>query len=239
MLRLCVLDFQGSWESHLSLVEFAYNNSFHASIGMAPYEALYGRKCRSPVCWTEVGERQILGPEIVQMTTDKIKVIQQRLQTAQSRQKSYADVRRRELEFEEGDHVFLKVSPSKGINRFGKKGKLKPRYVGPFEVLQRVGTVAYRVALPPELSHVHDVFHVSMLRKYVHDPTHVISHYPLEISGDLSYVEGPIEIVDRRDQVLRNKVIPLVRVLWQNHTWEESTWEREDEMRERYPFLFG
>ena len=111
--------------------------------------------------------------------------------------------------------------------------------VGQFEIIQRVGTVAYRVALSPELSHVHDVFHVLMLRKYVHDPTHVISHYPLEISGDLSYVEGPIEIVDRRDQVLRNKVIPLVRVLWQNHTWEESTWEREDEMRERYPFLFG
>ncbi|GFS38841.1 hypothetical protein Acr_00g0059760 [Actinidia rufa] len=134
MLRLCVLDFQGNWEMHLPLVEFAYNNSFHASIGMAPYEALYGRKCRSPICWTE------------------------RLQTAQSRQKSYADIRRRELEFEEGDHVFLKVSPSKGINRFGKKGKLKPRYIGPFEVLQRIGTVAYRIALPPELSHVHDVF---------------------------------------------------------------------------------
>ncbi|GFY87070.1 hypothetical protein Acr_05g0007090 [Actinidia rufa] len=165
MLRLCVLDFQGNWEMHLPLVEFAYNNSFHASIGMAPYEALYGRKCRSPICWTEVGERQMLGPEIVQLTTDKIKVIQQRLQTAQSRQKSYADIRRRELEFEEGDHVFLKVSPSKGINRFGKKGKLKPRYIGPFEVLQRIGTVAYRIALPPELSHVHDVFHVSMLRK--------------------------------------------------------------------------
>ena len=238
MLRLCVLDFQGNWETHLPLVEFAYNNSFHASIGMAPYEALYGRKCRSPVCWTEVGERQILGPEIVQLTTDKIKVIQQRLRTAQSRQKSYADIRRRELEFEEGDHVFLKVSPSKGVHRFGKRGKLKPRYIGPFEVLQRIGPVAYRIALPPELSQVHDVFHVSMLRKYVHDPTHVIDHYPLEVSEDLSYAERPIEIVDRRDQVLRNKVIPLVRVLWQNHTWEESTWEREDEIRERYPFLF-
>ncbi|GFS36587.1 hypothetical protein Acr_00g0046810 [Actinidia rufa] len=186
--------------------------SFHASIGMAPYEALYGRKCRSPICWTEVGERQMLGPEIVQLTTDKIKVIQQRLQTAQSRQKSYANVRRRDLEFGEGDHVFLKISPSKGINRFGKRGKLKPRYIGPFEILQRIGTVAYCIALPPELSHVHDVFHVLMLRKYVHDPTHVINHYPLDVKEDLSYVEKPIEIIDRRDQVLRNKVIPLVRV---------------------------
>ncbi|GFS41553.1 hypothetical protein Acr_00g0075070 [Actinidia rufa] len=173
--------------------------SFHASIGMAPYEALYGRKCRSPICWTEVGERQMLGPEIVQLTTDKIK----------------------------------------GINRFGKRGKLKPRYIGPFEILQRIGTVAYRIALPPELSHVHDVFHVSMLRKYVHDPAHVIHHYPLDMREDLSYVETPIEIVDRRDQVLRNKVIPLVRVVWRNHSYEESTWEREDEIRERYPSLIG
>ena len=124
------------------------------------------------------------------------------------------------------------------MHNVGKKGKLKSRYVRPFEVLQRVGVVVYKVALPPELSHVHDIFHVSMLRKYVRDPTHVINHYPLEISGELSYVEKPIEIVDRRDQVLRNKVIPLVRVPWQNHTWEESTWEREDEMRERYSLLF-
>ncbi|GFS42569.1 hypothetical protein Acr_00g0080620 [Actinidia rufa] len=160
-----------------------------------------------------------------------------RLQTAQSRQKSYVDVRRRDLEFGEGDHVFLKISPSKGINRFGKRGKLKPRYIGPFEILQRIGTVAYRIALPLELSHVHDVFHVSMLRKYVHDPAHVIHHYPLNMREDLSYVEKPIEIIDRRDQVLRNKVIPLVRVLWRNHSYEESTWEREDEIRERYPSL--
>ncbi|GFS36766.1 hypothetical protein Acr_00g0047920 [Actinidia rufa] len=238
MLRLCVLDFQGNWEMHLPLVEFVYNNSFHTSIGMAPYEALYGRKCRSPICWTEVGERQMLGPEIVQLTTDKIKVIQQRLQTVQSCQKSYADVRRRDLEFGEGDHVFLKISPSKGINHFGKRGKLKPRYIGPFEILQRIGTVAYRIALPPELSHVHDVFHVSMLRKYIHDPAHVIHHYPLDMRKDLSYVETPIEIVDRRDQVLRNKVIPLVRVVWRNHSYEESTWEREDEIRERYIHLY-
>ena len=174
----------------------------------------------------------------MQLTTDKIKVIQQRMQTAQSRQKSYADMRRRDSEFEEGDHVFLKVSSSKGIHHFGKKGKLSPRYIGPFEVLERVGPVAYRIALPPELSQVHNVFHVSMLRKYVHNPTHVIDHYPLAVNEDLSYIERPIEILDCRDQVLRNKVIPLVRVLWQNHTWEESTWEREEEIRDRYPFLF-
>ena len=132
----------------------------------------------------------------------------------------------------------MKVSPSKGIHRFEKKGKLSPRYIGPFEVLERVGPVAYCIALPPELSQVHNVFHVSMLRKYVHDPTHVIDHHPLAVNEDLSYVERPIQILDRREQVLRNKVIPLVRVLWQNHTWEESTWEHEDEIRDRYPYLF-
>ena len=136
----------------------------------------------------------------------------------QSCKKRYADGRRRDLEFDEVNHVLLKVSPSKWINHFGKKGKLKPRYIGPFEVLQRVGTLAYRIALPPELSHVYDVFHVSMLRKYVQDPMHMINHYSLAVSEDLSYIKISIEILDLRNQVLRNKVILLVRVLWQNHT---------------------
>jgi hypothetical protein len=134
MLRLCVLDFKGNLIQFLPLVEFAYNNSFQATIGMAPYEALYGRKCRSPLYWDEVGERQLLGPEIVQGTKDKIALIRKRMLTAQSRQKSYADRRRHNLEFEIGDQVFLKVSPMKGVLRFGKKGKLSPRYVGLFEV---------------------------------------------------------------------------------------------------------
>ena len=238
LLRLCTLDFKGGWEEHLPLVEFAYNNSYQASIKMAPFEALYGRRCRSPICWTEVGDGRLLGPQIVQETTEKIALIQQRIRTAQSRQKSYADKRRKDLEFLQGDHVFLKVSPSRGIIRFGMKGKLNPRYIGPFEILEKIGPVAYRLALPPELANVHNVFHVSMLKKYVFDPSHVIEHQPLEIREDLSYVEQPVQILDRRDQVLRNKVIPLVRVLWRNHTTEESTWEREVEMRERYPFLF-
>ena len=134
MLRLCVLDLQGSWGVHLPLVEFTYNNSYQASIGMASYEALYGRKCRSSICWTEVGDKALIGPELVRVTTEKIKLIQQRIKTAQSRQKSYADQRRRELEFETGDHVFLKVSPTTGVSRFGKKGKLAPRYIRPFKI---------------------------------------------------------------------------------------------------------
>jgi len=163
MLRLCVLDFKGNWIQFLPLIEFAYNNSFQATIGMVPYEALYGRKCRSPLYWDEVGERQLLGPDIVQDTKDKIVLIRKRMLTAHSRQKSYADQHRRKLEFEVGDQVFLKVSPMKGVIRFGKKGKLSPRYVGPFEVKEVVGQVAYRVALPPELAGVLDVFHVSTL----------------------------------------------------------------------------
>ena len=139
---------------------------------MAPYEALYRRSCRSPICWTEVGESSITDPDLIRDTSDKVGMIQKRLLTAQSRQKSYADVRRRPLEFKVGDHVFLKVMPKRGV--ISKRGKLSPRYIGPFEVLERVGTVAYRLALPPSLSAVHEVFHVSMLRKYTPDPTHIV-----------------------------------------------------------------
>ena len=131
MLRACVLDFESSWETHLPLIEFAYNNSYHSSIGMAPFEALYGRKCRTPVCWEEVGERSFHGPSLIGETSDKVKLIHERLKTSVSRQKRYADVRRRELQFEVGDKVFLKVSPVRGIMRFGQKGKLSRRFIWP------------------------------------------------------------------------------------------------------------
>jgi hypothetical protein len=238
MLRLCVLDFKGNWINFLPLVEFAYNNSFQATIGMAPYEALYGRKCRSPLYWDEVGEKQLLGPEIVQDTKDKIALIRKRMLTAQSRQKSYADQHRRKLEFKVGDQVFLKVSPMKGVFRFDKKGKLSPRYVGPFEVNEIVGPVAYRVALPPELAGVHDVFHVSTLRKHIPDPSQVVNFKPLRVQENLTYEEMPIQIMDRKEKQLRAKTIPLVKVLWRNHGVEEASWELEQEMRNRYPHLF-
>jgi hypothetical protein len=238
MLRLCVLDFKGNWINFLPLVEFAYNNSFQATIGMAPYEALYGRKCRSPLYWDEVGEKQLLGPEIVQDTKDKIALIRKRMLTAQSRQKSYADQHRRKLEFKVGDQVFLKVSPMKGVFRFDKKGKLSPRYVGPFEVNEIVGPVAYRVALPPELAGVHDVFHVSTLRKHIPDPSQVVNFKPLRVQENLTYEEMPIQIMDRKEKQLRAKTIPLVKVLWRNHGIEEASWELEQEMRNRYPHLF-
>uniref|UniRef100_A0A7N2MWN1 RNA-directed DNA polymerase n=1 Tax=Quercus lobata TaxID=97700 RepID=A0A7N2MWN1_QUELO len=162
-----------------------FTSSYHSSIEMAPYEALYGRKCRSPLCWEEVGERKLLGPEIIQMTSEKIDLIHKRLQIAQSRQKSYYDHSRKKVEFEVGDMVFLKVFPMKGVMRFGKKGKLSPRFVGPFEILKRIGKVAYELPLPPTLAEVHNVFHVSMLRKYISDPSHVLNYEPLKIKDDL------------------------------------------------------
>ena len=238
MLRACVLEFSGSWDDYLPLMEFAYKNNYHATIQMAPYEALYGRKCRSPICCTEAGERKLLGPELVQLTTNKIKIIRDKILVAQSRQKSYADNRRRDLEFAKRDFVFLKVSPCKGIFRFSKKGKLSPRYIGPFEFLDRVGATTYHLELPVNLSRLHNVFHVYMLKKYLHDPSHVLSSDPIDLREDLSYVEEPVRIIDRKDQVLCTKVIPLVKVLWRSHSVEETTWESEESMRRDHPYLF-
>ena len=165
MLRACVLDHKG--RGLIALVKSAYNNSYQASIRMAPYETLYGRPCRSPLCWTEVEESPITDSDLIRDTLEKVSLIRQRLLTAQSRQKSYADVRRRPLEFEVGDHVSLNVNPKRGVVRFGKQEKLSPRFIGPFEVLERMGIVAYRLALPPSMSGVHEVFHVSMLLIYI------------------------------------------------------------------------
>ena len=134
--------------------------------------------------------------------------------------------------------VFLKIAPFKGVMRFGKKGKLSPRYIGPFEILKRVGNVAYKLALPQELANVHNVFHVSMLKKYISDPSHILDHEPIEVHEDLTYEERPVRILAREEKVLRNKVIPLVKVLWRNHEVVEATWEREDDMKKNYPDLF-
>ena len=147
-------------------------------------------------------------------------------------------MRRRPLEFEVGDHVFLKVMPKRGVVRFGKRRKLSPRFIGPFEILERVGTVAYRLALPPSMSSVHEVFHVSMLQKYTPDPAHVVDWGQNEVNTDGTFEDGPVCIVDSRDQVLRRKTVRLVLVLWLHYGVEEPMWEREDTMRATYSFLF-
>ncbi|XP_048229059.1 uncharacterized protein LOC125369832 [Ricinus communis] len=194
---------------------------------MAPSRALYGRKCRSPVCWEEVGERKLAGSELVQITSEKIPVIRERLKTAFSRQKSYADPKRKHVEFSVGEYVFLKVSPMRGVLWFGKKGKLAPRYVGPFEIIGRIGDVAYKLDLPPNFSHVHPVFHISMLRKYISDPSHVLQPQNVGVGEDLTYEEQPVRIVDTQVRQLRSKIIPMVKVLWRNLLSEECTWETD------------
>ncbi|GJY28839.1 putative nucleotidyltransferase, ribonuclease H [Tanacetum coccineum] len=207
MLRSCALEWTGNWDEYLCLVEFAYNNSWHASIKGAPFELLYGRKCRAPICWNEVGERVIEGPELVEVTNEKVAIAKEKLKEARSRQKSYADRHRRALEFKPGDRVFLKVSPCRGVRRFGLKGKLSPRFIGPFEILDRVGEVSYRLALPPQLSHVHNVFHVSLLRGYNYHPYHVVQYSFDKIREDLSFAEEPEAILDRQEQVVPCRVI--------------------------------
>ncbi|GJY53858.1 putative reverse transcriptase domain-containing protein [Tanacetum coccineum] len=238
MLRACVIDFGGSWDVHLPLAEFSYNNSYHSSIRCAPFEALYGRKCRSPVLWAEIGEGSLIGPELVLETTDKVVLIKEKLKAARDHQKSYADKRRKPLEFEVGDRVLLKVSPWKGVMHFGKKGKLAPRYVGPFEILERIGLVAYRLRLPEELSSVHDTFHVSNLKKCLADAN---LHVPLEeikVDKTLRFVEEPVEIMDREIKKLKRRKIALVKVRWNSKRGPEFTWEHEDQMRIKYPQLF-
>ena len=183
-------------------------------------------------------ESYITGLDLIRDTSEKVSLIRQCILTAQRRQKSYADVRRRPLEFEVGDHVFLKVMPKRGVVRFGKREKLSPRFIGPFEILERVGTVAYRLALPPSMSGVHEVFHVSMLQKYTPDPAHVVDWGQIEVDIDGTFEEGLVCILDSRYQVLRRKTVRLVRVLWRYYGVEESTWEREDTMWATYPFLF-
>ena len=167
----------------------------------------------------------------MQITLEKVKFFRDNLKIARDRQKSYADNRCRDLQFEIGDRVFLKNSPRKGVLRFGRRGKLSPRFIGPYEIVSKVGPVSYRLKLPPELSRIHDTFHVSMLRKYIPDPSHVLREQPVQLKENLTYEETPVQIVDYKEQVLRSKIIPSVKVLWRNHEREAAIWEPEAQMR--------
>ncbi|GJT83858.1 putative reverse transcriptase domain-containing protein [Tanacetum coccineum] len=219
-------------------VEFSYNNSYHTSIKAAPFEALYGRNCRSLICWAEVGDAQLTGPEIVHETTEKIIQIKKRIQAIQDRQKSYADRRRKPLEFEFGDKVMLKVSPWKGVIRFGKRGKLKPRYIGPFKIIAKVGMLAYRLELPEQLSRVHITFHVSNSKKCFVDEPLAIPLDEIQIDDKLYFIEEPVEIMDREVKRLKKRHIPIVKVRWNSRRGSEFIWEREDQMKKKYPHLF-
>ncbi|KAD4180329.1 hypothetical protein E3N88_28920 [Mikania micrantha] len=239
MLRACIINFGGSWDDYLPLAEFSYNNSYHSSIGMPPYEMLYGRKCRTPVCWGEVGQRELAHKKVVQVTNDQIDQIRAHLKAAQDRHKSYADKRRRPIEFQVRDRVLLKVSPWKGVIRFRKRGKLSPRFIGPFKIIARVGNVAYRLELPEELKLIHNTFHVSYLRKCLADESTYIPLEDIEVDEKLNYVEKPVEILDHKVKLLRNKTIDQVKVRWKHRKGSEYPWESVDEMRKFYPYLFA
>ncbi|WVZ49148.1 hypothetical protein U9M48_000525 [Paspalum notatum var. saurae] len=234
MLRACALTYSTKWDECLPLAEFAYNNSYQKSLEMAPFEALYGRRCRTPLNWSEPGELVTFGPELVTQAEEQVKFIHSNLKRAQSRQKSYSDKRRRPLAFEEGDHVYLRVSPMKGVHRFGVKGKLAPRYVGPFKITERCGSVAYWLELLPHLAAVHDVFHVSQLKKCLRVPKEVIDTSQIQIELDLTYEEHPIKILDQKQRSTWRRTINFYKVQWNNHSEEEATWEQEEFLRTRY-----
>lgn len=239
MLQACIIDFGKSWDHHLPLVEFSYNNSYHSSLKSSPFEALYGRKCRSLVCWNEAGDVQLIGPEIVRDSTEKIIQIRSRLQGARDRQKSYADTRRKPLEFRVGDRVMLKVSPWKGVIHFGKRGKLSPRYVEPFKILKRIGPIAYKLEIPQELSGIHNTFYVSNLKKCLSDESLVIPLDEIKLDDKLHFIDEPIEIMDHEVKQLKQSRIPIVKIRWNSRQGPEYTWEREDQMRQKYPHLFS
>nr|GEU32473.1 putative reverse transcriptase domain-containing protein [Tanacetum cinerariifolium] len=217
MLRACAIDFGKGWVNHLPLVEFSYNNSYHI----------------------EVGKAQILSPELIQETTEKIVQIKKRMQATRDRQKSYVNLKHKPMEFQVGDKVMLKFSPWKGVVRFGKRGKLNPIYVGPFKVLEEIGKVTYKLELPEERSRVHNTFHVSNLKKCHADEPLAVPLDGLHVDDKLHFIEEPVEIVDREVKQLKRSQILLVKVRWNSKRGPEFTWEREDQFRKKYPHLFA
>ncbi|WVZ97347.1 hypothetical protein U9M48_042894 [Paspalum notatum var. saurae] len=239
MLRACAIQYGTSWDKSLPYAEFSYNNSYQASLKKLPFEALYGRRCRTPLFWNQTGEKQVFGPDLIGDAEQQIKMVRENLRVAQSRQKSYADVRRRDLTFKVDDFVYLKVSPMRGIQRFNMKGKLAPRYIGPFKIVERKDEVAYKLELPPNLSGIHDVFHVSQLKKCLRVPEEQAPLEGLDVQEDLTYTEHPVKILETSERVTRNRRIKMCRVQWKHHSEDEATWEREEELRATYPGLFA
>jgi hypothetical protein len=240
MMRACALKNSGSWDKSLPYAEFAYNNSYQSSIKMAPFEALYGRKCRTPLFLNQTGDSQLFGPDSIREAERQVEIIRENLKAAQLCQKSYLDPRRREVVLEVGDYAYLRISPTRGLRRFNVKGKLSSRFIGPFKIVERKGEVAYQLELPAQLSGVHDVFHVSQLKKCTSEvKIEPIQLEDIKMGNDLTYKEYPFRILDTSERVTRSKIIRMCKIQWSHHTEEEATWEREDELKEDFPQLFS
>jgi hypothetical protein len=202
---------------------------------MAPFEVLYGRRCRTPLNWIKPGEKVIFDPDLIEEAESIVHRVQENLKAAKSRQETYANKRRRPLEFEVRNHVYLRVSPMKGVKRFGVKGKLAPRYIRPFPILEKCGTVAYKLDLPPSLIGVHDIFHVSQLKKCLKAHMDVVLPEVAPLEVDLSYHEHPTKILDQKNHVTRRKTVKFFKIQWRNHSEEEATWESENFLCSHHP----
>ncbi|WVZ63669.1 hypothetical protein U9M48_013283 [Paspalum notatum var. saurae] len=227
-----MLRYGTSWDKSLPYSELSYNNSYQASLKKSSFEALYGRRCRTPLFWNQTGEKQVFGPDLIRDAEQQIKMVCENLRVAQSRQKSYANVRRRDLTFKVDDFVYLKVSPMRGIRRFNVKGKLAPRYIGPFKIVERKGEVAYKLELPSKLSSIHDVFHVSQLKKCLRVPEEQAPLEGLDVQEDLTYTKHPVKILETSKRVTRNRRVKMCRVQRKHHLEDEATWEGEKELIE-------
>jgi hypothetical protein len=201
---------------------------------MAPFKVLYGCRCHTPLNWIEAGEKVIFGPDLVEEAEATVRRIQDNLKVAKSRQETYANKRRRPLKFEVGDLVYLRVSPTKGVKSFGVKWKIAHRYIGPFPILEKYGSVAYKLDLPPSLPGVHDIFHVSQL-KCLKALVDVVLPEVTLLEADLSYPEHPIKVLDQKDHVTRRKTIKFLKIQWSNHSEQQATWESEDFLCSRHP----
>jgi hypothetical protein len=238
MLRACALKNNGSLDKSLPCAEFAYNSSYQSRIKMAPFEALYGRKCSTLLFWNQTCESQLFGPDSIREVEKQVEIIKENLKAAQSRQKSYVDPRRREVVLEVGDYAYLRVSPIRGPRRFNLRGKLSPRFIRPFKIVERKGEVAYQLELPAQLSGVHDLFHVSLLKKCTSEvKIEPVQLEDIQMENDLTYKEYPVKILDTSERVIGSKIIRMCKVQWSHHTEEEATWEREDELKEDFPQL--
>jgi hypothetical protein len=235
MLSGYVLEHQGSWDKNLPWAKFSYNNSYQESLKMAPFEVLYERRCCTPINWIEPEEKVIFGPNFVEEVEATVHRIQDNLRAPKSRQETYANKRRQLLKFEVGDHVYLRVSPIKGVKRVGVKEKLAPRYMRPFPILEKYGTVAYKLDLPPSLGGVYDIFHVSQLKKCLKAPVDIVLPKVTPLEPDLSYCEHPIKVLDQKDRATRCKTIKFLKIQWSNHSEEEATWESKDFLHSRHP----